>query len=112
MGPAKINFFVLMTLLGVGLIVLIVYSLVTPSIEECLLQRANEDISNACWNLLLQRGARLVESVAREVRGYPVFLEPQIAQLPGGNIIAGENERLILYAKAEIPFIHGNAGRA
>ncbi|MFP6695508.1 MAG: hypothetical protein VCF08_01120 [Alphaproteobacteria bacterium] len=56
MGPAKINFFVLMTLLGVGLIVLIVYSLVTPSIEECLLQRANEDISNACWNLLLQEG--------------------------------------------------------
>ena len=42
--PTKINFFVLMTLLGVGLIVLIVYSLVTPSIEECLLQRANEDI--------------------------------------------------------------------
>ncbi len=54
--PTKINFFVLMTLLGVGLIVLIVYSLVTPSIEECLLQRANEDISNACWNLLLQEG--------------------------------------------------------
>ena len=42
--PTKINFFVLMTLLGVGLIVLIVYSLVMPSIEECLLQRANEDI--------------------------------------------------------------------
>ena len=42
--PTRINFFVLMTLLGVGLIVLIVYSLVTPSIEECLLQRANEDI--------------------------------------------------------------------
>ncbi|MFP6774922.1 MAG: hypothetical protein VCE74_21715 [Alphaproteobacteria bacterium] len=54
--PTKINFFVLMTLMGVGLIFLIAYSVITPSVEECLLQRANEDLTESCWNLLLQEG--------------------------------------------------------
>jgi hypothetical protein len=29
---------------------------ITPSVEECLLQRANEDLTESCWNLLLQEG--------------------------------------------------------
>ncbi len=54
--PSKINFYVLMTLIAVGIVAAVIYSMFTPTLEECLVERANEDISDACWNLLLQEG--------------------------------------------------------
>ncbi|MFP6747163.1 MAG: hypothetical protein VCD66_06170 [Alphaproteobacteria bacterium] len=50
--PTKINFVLLMSLLGLGLAATIIYSIFTPSLDECRVERANEDITPACWDLL------------------------------------------------------------
>ncbi len=50
--PTKINFLVLMSLIGLGLAAAIIHSWFTPTLDECRVERVNEDIGPACWEIL------------------------------------------------------------
>ncbi|MBT3532570.1 MAG: hypothetical protein HN478_01760 [Rhodospirillaceae bacterium] len=54
--PTKVNFWLLMAFIGLGIAAAVIHSMFTPTLEECLVERASESISAACWDLLLQEG--------------------------------------------------------
>jgi len=54
--PAKIRFDVLIIFIVLMCVAAIIYNLLVPTLEECLLEQANENISSACWDVLRTQG--------------------------------------------------------
>ena len=57
-GPKKRQILNILTVIGIGYAAYIIYTIYNPTftLDDCLLQRANEDIGSACLELLLEEG--------------------------------------------------------
>ncbi len=54
--PAKIRFYLLMLACGLVVAGAIIYTFLTPTLEDCLQEQADENLSSACWDLLRSQG--------------------------------------------------------
>ncbi len=54
--PAKIRFYLLMSIIALVVAIAVIYTVLTPSLVECLQEQANEDLSSACWDVLRTQG--------------------------------------------------------
>jgi hypothetical protein len=54
--PAKIRFYLLMLAIALVVAGAIMYTFLTPTLEDCMQEQADENLSSACWELLRAQG--------------------------------------------------------